>query len=355
MKVEARWVDELTLAEAAKRLNRWARGIGYGSEGTRDIVIEAAGCTKWLHDDATGLLRHGDMVVAPDAPAADATRRGERWVIGRGGLGASGGELAISDVLRVQAFDYRLIGFAALAGPTVFRLASTADAEAFIEDLDAATRGEGFRAELLDPRVELGDQCAIGDSRRCAAARLSRLYVDHDGAVKPSASGAPIGHVGDNAEMLYDAAADAINSADPCISGDVVTHLAARDAILRRAYLAALRAVRAMPASTRVDWRVAGFGWQLNSARPFRPRDDVVILEADGQHVVYDTGSSRACRVSARLGCMVEAILGASDATDVRDRLADLIPGAELERRRTTAMVLDRLARHGVHVPVAAA
>jgi hypothetical protein len=333
-----RWIDELTLVEIARRLCRWARGRDYVTTRPVDIVLECGGASAWLHGEARDLLDADCLVVAPDAPVARANRRGERWVVARGSLTASGGELEIGGALRVHTCAYSTIGFAPIAGPTLFRVATVDDAGQYIDDVNAAKSGGNFRAELLHPLVELGDRCAVAASP-CKASALNRLYVDADGVVRPSVGGGRLGTIGAAVDDLRARAIEiAGGGADPCVPTDVGDLLASVPRQDLAAYNAAIGALRAVAPLGQPEWRVAGFGWQL-SLDSYSPRADVLILESSGQYLLFDSRTTRACRVSLGVARLVEDVLsGATEASDSVGREA-----------------LSRLSSHGVNVAASAA
>ncbi|MCC2308127.1 daptide biosynthesis RiPP recognition protein [Cellulomonas chengniuliangii] len=303
--------------QVARRMNAWVRGdAGAG----RTIVTENPGSLAWLADPATGLVDDTTVVVSagprrqsvelPDAPGL--------WVRAIGAVAAPGDDLALGSDFYLETLSYAELPAQGVAGPTAVRLTTAADALLLAADASAAAESGLLPPALLNPSVELADQCAVVGDPTCGGRRLERLAIDRDGVVRAAPGGRPLGRAGDDPAALAAAAA----GDDPCVAPEVRDALATVDGTALAHLVSALRVVRRLSRSQPSAWRVvAGDTALLEPARSRPVRPDRLLLTDGAGYVVSDGWGERAFRVSRGVAEVVEAVL----ATATADEAAALV------------------------------
>ena len=327
-------------ADLLRLLQRWIRGDGVGGTPRIDVaVVENAGDAATLAT-VPGVVTSKTLLLVPGRVSVE---RAQAWCVGYSGSAAAPGEeLVIDDTFFVQIQDYVSSAFLPIAGPAVVRVVSDADYAAFIDDADIARATGIFPEHLVNPLVQLGDQCALGSGGACGAPSLRRLHVSEFGEVRSAPGGAALGSVTSADPQAWVAEARRILGAgeDPCLAG-VVTRDLVREARAARPwlsrYLWSLEGLRQLAARGVHGARVSGFGGRLVDAvgslgigRETESPGAPVLLTTDTDAYVFLPAGERMFKVGADAARLAE-IAGLAPSGDVARQAAAAHLGVPLD------------------------
>ncbi|GAA3800631.1 hypothetical protein GCM10022403_038650 [Streptomyces coacervatus] len=323
------------MSEIKERLMVWATGrdsrppaapdgnTGTGAQiGCRTVVVESA-------DHLAPVL--ASDIVGPDTTVFAPEGSGD-GVVGCGGSAAeSGAEFSLGTDFYLQVQSYGISGYMSVIGPTLVRVADTADLEAYVADADRA-RQEGVFPDFLASHVtQLADLPALGAAAEGSGPAL-RLYVAANGALSTSPGGLPLGRAGDGLAAV-EAEWNRINdhAGAPCaVSLGAVVPGAVRAAALAQRpwlgrYLVALDALRNLSGRAVTGAAVSGFGGRCAAhlAEVTHPADATgaevpLLLWTDDAAYVHVPADGRMLRLRREAAALVETLLvcGSVDAAD---------------------------------------
>jgi hypothetical protein len=238
------------------------------AEGCTTVVVEAAEhLASVLASDVVGAAT---LVFAPAAPGSSPPAGGA-VVTYEGSLREPGGDLSLDDEFFLQTQDYSTSEYLVVMGPTLVRVMSEADFEAFLGDADRARHEGAFPTFLTAPAVRLADPGALGGPADADGPR-TRLYVDASGVVSTGPAGAPLGGIEAGLVGLQRAWSECnAASSQPCaVSLGAVVPEAVRIAALAERpwlgrYLATVELLRNLAARGIGPLQVSGFGGRLSA------------------------------------------------------------------------------------------
>ncbi|MFE9404855.1 daptide biosynthesis RiPP recognition protein [Streptomyces sp. NPDC006530] len=352
------------MQEILRHLHAWGRGDseGAGSEnvGTgRTVLLDSVDSLETVLD--SGLVDGGTMVFAPPGDAQESKSPVGFLVRYEGSLSASGDEMSVGEDFFVEAQDYAVTPFLAVAGPTLVRVSSPVDFDAFLKDADRARERGDFVPALVHPMIQLGDLCALGGAHRCVGPR-GRIIVDASGRVRTSPNGMPLGEVRDGLDALdacWSAVERPADSGCPVCLGGVVPGTALLAAHRQRPwlsrYLHAVDAMRMAAARGMANVRPSGFAHRLTPGcdahedaadMQLAAADAPLVLFNDERAVLHDPVAGRQFRLARQAAQLVELLVVHADHDAAADAAAACLgldrPQAldalgELQRRLTDA------------------
>ncbi|MFD7169520.1 daptide biosynthesis RiPP recognition protein [Streptomyces violascens] len=345
-----------------RHLHAWGRG-NFDAAGTasgRTVLLESANSLAAVLD--SGLMDADTMVFAPATGARESLSVGV--LVGyEGSLTASGDEMSVDDDFFVEAQDYAVTPFLAVAGPTVVRVTGQADFDAFVHDADRARAQGEFVPALVHPMIQLGDLCALGGAHRCAGPRV-RITVDPSGRVRTAPHGVLLGEARDGLDTLaarWSAVERSAGSGCPVCLGEAVPAPVLLAAHRQRPwlsrYLHAVDALRMAAARGLPNLRPSGFARRLTPGcdeqghavdLQLAGADAPLVLFDDETAVLHDPVGGRQFRLARQAAQLVELLVVHADqgaAADGAvaclglDRSQALGALGELERRLASAGV----------------
>jgi len=343
------------MSEIKRRLMLWASGVErLAPEHKLRSAAEVVMLEDATHLEAlvgTGTVKSESIVFVPEGtnvPTIDATvvpYTGDAW----GGTN----EFGLGDSFIMQSLPYGTMRFVPAFGPTVVRIATNEDFEAFITDADLA-RSEGrFPAFLKHPMNRLAEQSSLGSAVQ-GAGPSSRLHVEADGHCSTAPGGAHLGNVNSSLVQLRAEWLE-INqrSAAPCAVGlaRLVDEELRSAALVDRPwlgdYLDVIEVLQHGEARGIPGLQVSGYGGRLSPVID----EDVNDLQRHGPIVawndetcfVHDVGSSRSMLMSHAAGRVVDLLAWSPS----------LEHAGEYESATTLETVQAQLAQHGLTVDFA--
>ncbi|PPG67576.1 hypothetical protein C5C31_09245 [Rathayibacter rathayi] len=311
------------------------------SEGTGRVIL----CqTSDLLAEVDRLAGQQDVVLAL-AEQGLAERRlpsGALVLPFEGQLVEQGDTIHIGRGYEVELQDYLAIPFVPVTRPTIVRLSSFVNWEAFVADADEAQATGAFIPQMTSSSVVLADRSVLDAVIDQVDVSINRLTVDQAGAVHywPDApSVAPIAEFASEPEMQPTSAYFAN------VGGEETEQLIRERPWLRR-YLAALRIAGQQGGDT---WSVSGFGRTLAGAdfdRGARTTGEILIWRDDEYQLVV-TDSGRRFNLGRDTAVVIESLL----ETESLDAAIARITAAGLARQgleRDLADLQRRFAGAGV-------
>ncbi len=256
-----------------------------------------------------------DLVFSPEPFSPEPGDATAAVLTYEGGIKEPGDELLVADELFVYTQDYLATPFLAVAGPTIVRISSVADYEAFLEDADLARTKGVFVEQLLNPAVFLADQCALGTTHPCGYPSLRHLYVSASGEVRTAPGGEVLGTIASGVDDLIAAAQRLSGAGDVCLNV-MVPAQALDDARRQRPwlsrYLRAIEVLRGLRSDGRSGYQVSGFGRRLTEGLPgerVEPEEAALLLWNNDEHLICDTRTRRVFRLGVDAARIVELLL----------------------------------------------
>lgn len=354
------------MQDILRHLYAWGRGnadaagtVGDDATG-RTVLLESAHSLEAVL--GSGLIDAGTMVFAPAVEVPENASTGV--LVGyEGSLTAAGDEMAIDEDFFIEAQDYAVTPFLAVAGPTLVRVTGQADFDAFVHDADRAREQGEFVPALVHPMIQLGDLCALGGAHRCAGPR-GRITVDLSGRVRTAPHGMPLGEVWDGLDTLdarWSAVERTVGSGCPVCLGEAVPAPVLRAAHRQRPwlsrYLHAVDALRMAAARGLPNLRPSGFARRLTPGcdghghaadMQLAGADAPLVLFDDEAAVLHEPVGGRQFRLTRQAAQLVELLVVHADQGAAADAAAGCLGldrsqalGAlgELERQLTGAGV----------------
>ncbi|MFI2239408.1 daptide biosynthesis RiPP recognition protein [Streptomyces chrestomyceticus] len=289
--------------------------------GCRTVVLESSEhLAQVLASDVVGAHT---LVFAPAFSQADTADGSSPDVAVYGGsAGESGAEFSLGTDFYLQVQSYGISGYMSVIGPTLVRIADTADFEAYVADADQARQDGTFPEFLASPVVQLADLPALGAAHADTGPAL-RLYVAATGAVSTSPGGRPLGVAGESLAVL-EAEWNRVNgeAVRPCAVslGAAVPEEARTTGLAERPwlgrYLAALDALRNLAGRATTGASVSGFGGRFLPAlaKISSPADAMgtevpLLLWTDEAAYVYVPNTNRMMQLRREAAALVEALL----------------------------------------------
>jgi hypothetical protein len=333
------------------RVLRAYEGVYRDAAGYADGVAEVI----WAHPDppaqhadalaellcATSLL----AVLADAAPAPAPAPLTEAWRLvrePRGRLRLDGGDA-------IDVLPYREGATAAPDVPLVLAVDERADAELLLEHADAAHDTGEVPHALASPLTRIQDATLWTAPYADPTARLPRLWVGEDGALRPAPAAAPVGMLGEPFAALVERTA---GRAEPACrpswleAPELARWHAARPWLPAFAAGPALRRRLAETLGPGAgDVRIAGLGGRLaydgpgGAARSGRR----VLVRAGGAHVLYDPAGGGLARVTQDVAAVWEGLACAGDPAVVAAWLQERRGVDAARARATVTQVAGRL------------
>ena len=299
------------------------------------VLVESAKSLESLI--ASNVLGEATVVFAPaEADSSIELPHGAALVRYEGPVALLGDEISIGDDFYLQLQDYSTSAYMSVLGPTLVRVASDEDFEAYLADADQARETGEFPSFLVAAPVQLADVAGLGAGPGIDGPGL-RLFVAESGDVSTSIGGWSLGTLEDGFDQLQ-ARWEERNqqTSQPCgvCLGGVVDEEARVAALAERPwlgrYLAAVRAYQDLQARGVAEARVSGFGARLTEslAGVDQPADTSsgqlpLIFWNDDESFVYAPGG-RTFKVNLDIGRLVECLVvagsveAAAEHADVR-------------------------------------
>ncbi|MEV0449773.1 daptide biosynthesis RiPP recognition protein [Streptomyces sp. NPDC050600] len=320
----------------ADRLSAWFSGDDTAGARAEAVLVQSGGDLRTLA--ASGLCAPGAQVFS-DGPAEDLDGTGLRHVPVEGGVEHAGDELILSGGLYVQVFDYGSLPFLSVAGPTVVRVMSPEDHDAFLDDADRAVQEGAWPEGLAHASVQLADVGTLVAPARRAA--LGRLFVTAGGQVRTGVGGADLGAVEQGPDALLSVLAD--HGGDPSLDAVVPRERTVAAATARpwlERYARALDIRRRLTPKWGPDIRISGFGGRFTPGPAALPVEDathpLLVRTADAAYAVPSAGN-RMFRLGTGAALLLEVFATASDGTGTAEaaeragQLLDIAPTEALE------------------------
>lgn len=285
-------------------------GVALPEGGTASVLAQDARDITVLSD--AGVVTAGSIAFAP---TPDVSGCPAHVVPFSGSVSQCGAELQAGDDFYLQVQGYAMAGFLTLVGPTLVRVQDEDDTQAFLADADAALAAGRFPPMLTYPLLHLADPGALGLPTPFDGAGL-RLYVDADHVAHIGPNGPAIGTVDELDPEAWRGPAPPQPPPDGAAAA-----LAARPWLAR--YLVVVQAMQSFVARGLPDVQVSGFGGRL--LHPGAPSGtdvaDVhapVLARSGNTYLVYVPDSGRTFRATPDTAAVVEQLVIAPDAADIR-------------------------------------
>ncbi|MER5417983.1 daptide biosynthesis RiPP recognition protein [Streptomyces virginiae] len=322
-----------------------AEPVGSGGVGTL-VLADPAHIPAVI---SAGLVGPRTLLLAP----GDATGVLAPAVGYDGSLAEAGDEFSNGQDFFLQTHAYAASPFMTVFGPTVVRVFDQSDFEAFLADADRALVDGVFPEFLITSSVVLADPAALTGAHAPADGPALRLYVDRDGQVSTSPTGAVLGTVHDSLDTLTERfartgpGAAALEVAVPAEAREAA--LLARPFLPR--YLEAVAALCSLMARGVTGLRVSGFGSRLTpglAAAGADLADPTLPLVVYGDQDAYVVVGSRLFSVERQTAQALECLLATSGET------GDLVTADQLDQLAELADRHDLTLPAPVRVPAAA-
>ncbi|MFK0181825.1 daptide biosynthesis RiPP recognition protein [Streptomyces xanthochromogenes] len=356
------------MQDILRHLHAWGRGDteGAGSANSgagRTVLLDSVDSLETVF--VSGLVDDGTMVFAPPGDARESASVG-CLVRYEGSLTASGDEMSVGEDFFVEAQDYAVTPFLAVAGPTLVRVSSQVDFDVFLQDADRAREQGDFVPALVHPMIQLGDLCALGGAHGCAGPR-GRITVDASGRVRTSPNGMLLGEVRDGLDALdarWSAVERPAGSGCPVCLGGAVQATAMVTAHRERPwlsrYLHAVDAMRMAAARGLPNVRPSGFAHRLTpGCEGHEDAADMrcgaaaapLVLFDDERAVLHDPVAGRQFRLARQAAQLVELLVVHADHDAAADAATACLGLDRPQALRALGELGRRLADAGMALP----